>query len=242
MKIGIVGYKGRVGALLVEEVEAHPELSYAGGTEEGEDADSLFADADAVIDFTVPEATRAHIALAAKHKTILVIATTGLTTDDEAAIEAASKDTTIIYSANYSVAVNILMVLAEQAAAKLGPDFDLEIVEAHHKYKVDAPSGTALMIGKACAEARGLDFDTHAVLSREGIVGARKDNEIGFSTIRGGDAVGEHTVYFIGDGERIEIKQQATNRSLYAKGALRAALWAKDQPAGLYSMRNVLDL
>ena len=134
------------------------------------------------------------------------------------------------------------MALAEKTAATLGPEFDIEIVEGHHKHKVDAPSGTALMIGKAAAEARGIDFSKKSVLSREGITGARNEGDIGFSTIRGGDMAGEHIVYFLGDGERLELKQQATDRSLYAKGAIRAGLWAAKQKPGLYSMRDVLGI
>ncbi len=253
MKIGVVGCKGRVGGLLIEEIQNHPDLELAGGTalpgdipKEPEffmtdDADELFKRADAVIDFTIPDASRKHIWLAAKHKKILVLATTGLNAADEADIEDAAKETTIVYSANYSIAVNMLEALVEKTAAAL-PNYDVEIVEAHHKHKIDAPSGTALMLGKAAARARGQKFEEIAVLSREGETGARTDGQIGFSTIRGADVVGEHTVYFLGEGERLELKQQATNRSLYAKGALRAALWAKNQKPGLYSMRDVLGL
>ncbi len=256
MKIGIVGCMGRVGSLLTQEIlsGAIKGVALAGGTalpadipEDSQffitsDADELFSRADAVIDFTIPEASRTHIALAAKHKKILVLATTGFTADDEASIAAAAKETTIIHSANFSIAVNMLEALVEKTAASLGTDFDIEIIEAHHKHKIDAPSGTAIMLGRAAAAARGQNFDDVSTLSREGITGPRTDGEIGFSTIRGADVVGEHTVYFLGEGERLELKQQATNRALYARGALRAALWAAKQKPGLYSMRDVLGL
>ncbi len=247
---------GRVGSLLVEEILSGEleGVELAGGTALPEDIpedseffitdnpDELFERADAVIDFTTPEATRKHIWMAAKHKKILVLATTGLNAADEADIEEAAKETTIIYSANFSIAVNMLMALVEKTAASLGQDFDVEIVEAHHKHKVDAPSGTAIALGKEAAAARGQKFDDVAVLSREGITGERKDGQIGFSTIRGSDVVGEHTVYFLGEGERLELKQQATNRTLYAKGAIKAALWAAGKEPGLYSMRDVLGI
>ena len=258
MKIGITGCRGRVGSLLVNELlsGAHKGLKLAGGSAlpaevkaAGNpgffitaDAEYLFEKADAVIDFTVPAATRQHIALAAKYKKPLIIGTTGLTAADEKKIKDAAKKIPVIYTANYSVCVNMLEALVEKAAAVLDDDFDIEIVEAHHKHKIDAPSGTALMLGRAAAKARKIDFGKNAVLSREGITGARKDGQIGFSTLRGGDAAGEHTVYFLGDGERLELKQQATNRALYARGALRAARWVNGKKPGLYSMRDVLGL
>jgi len=257
MKIGITGCLGRVGAILIEEIlsGAHEGIELTGGTVLTNDlnkmknadffitgnADELFEKSDAIIDFTLPQATREHIALAAEHQTTHVIATTGLTDEDEEQIRAASEKTRMVYSANYSIAVNMLEALTEKTAAAL-PNYDIEIVEGHHKYKIDAPSGTAIMLGRAAAKARGVNFNDKAVLSREGETGARTEGEIGFSTIRGGDMVGEHTVYFIGDGERLELKQQATNRSLYAKGAIRAARWAHGKENGLYTMRDVLGI
>lgn len=256
MKIGIVGCMGRIGSLLVEEIisKKHDGIELAGGTALQEDIpdnsnffitnnpDELFQRSDAIIDFTTPEASRKHIWMAAKYKKILILATTGFNTADEIDIAKASKETTIVYSANFSIAVNMLFALVEKTAASLGQNFDIEIIEAHHKHKIDAPSGTAIALGKEAATARGQNFEEVAVLSREGNVGARKEGEIGFSTIRGSDIVGEHTVYFLGDGERLELKQQATNRNLYAKGAIKAALWAREQKSGLYSMRDVLGL
>jgi 4-hydroxy-tetrahydrodipicolinate reductase len=258
MKIGITGCTGRVGALLVKELQSGnwSDLELAGGTTrsgaiDGADyfvtanAEELFERSDMIIDFTLPDATRNHIKLAAKHNTPILIATTGLTDEDEIAIEALSQSVPVIYAANTSIAVTVLSALVEKAAAAM-PDFDIEIVEAHHKHKIDAPSGTAIMLGRDAAKARGQNFDDVAVLSREGETGPRPDGEIGFSTIRGGDAVGEHTVYFIGEGERLELKQQASDRALYARGALKASQWllqtSGSRHSGLFSMRDVLGL
>ncbi|MAI61321.1 MAG: 4-hydroxy-tetrahydrodipicolinate reductase [Micavibrio sp. TMED27] len=252
MKIGITGCTGRVGSILVKELlsTSWNGLELAGGTTRKGSLDGatyfvtnnpkeLFERADAVIDFTLPDATREHIKIAKETNTPILIATTGLSAEDEAAIEKLSQTVPVIYAANTSVAVTVLAALVEKAAKAL-PDYDIEIVEAHHKLKVDAPSGTAIMLGRVAAKARGVNFDDVARLSREGHTGERPDGEIGFSTIRGGDAVGEHTVYFLSDGERIEIKQQASDRSLYARGALKAIKWIANKDNGLFSMRDVL--
>jgi 4-hydroxy-tetrahydrodipicolinate reductase len=246
---------GRVGALLVEEILSgrHEGVELAGGTALPQDIrdtgffvtdnpDELFKVADAVIDFTTPEATRKHAWLAAKHKKILIIGTTGLTAADEKELEDAGKETRIVYTANMSVGVNVLMALVEQAAARLGNDWDIEIFESHHKHKVDAPSGTALALGKAAAHGREVNLDAAADYARHGKPGARIPGKIGFSVARGGDVVGDHTVYFYSEGERLELTHRATNRVLFARGAIRAALWASGQKPGLYSMRNVLGL
>jgi len=255
MKIGVPGCTGRVGALIVKELLSGnwEGMELAGGTTRSPDKvnadylvtnnpEKLFENADLVIDFTTVEASRTHIDLAIKLKTPLILATTGFNANDENNIKKASAEIPLLYAANTSIAVTMLDALVEKAAAGMGPGFDIEIIEAHHKHKVDAPSGTAIMLGKTAAKARQHNFDDVAVLSREGHTGPRSDNEIGFSTIRGGDAVGEHTVYFIGNGERLELKQQATNRALYARGALQAAKWLKNQQPGLFSMRDVLGL
>lgn len=243
MKLGIAGAKGRVGQLLVEELkgDAWPDLQFSGGIDRGDAAKALFEASDCVIEFSVPEATVEHAKLAAETRTAYIACTTGLTKDDEAILKDAAKTIPLVYASNTSLAVNALFALVEKAAQIL-PDYDIEIIEAHHNKKVDAPSGTALTLGQTAAAARDHNFDDVAVLSREGIVGTRKENEIGFSTVRGGDAVGEHSVIFFGEGERIELRQQATNRILYAKGALTAAQWVKDKPVGLYTMRDVLGL
>ncbi len=254
MKIGIAGYTGRVGQLLVKELQsgAWAGLELAGGTshDAGEaeyfttrNAKDLFERADAVIDFTRPEATVKHASLAAETRTALIIGTTGLSKTDEAALHDAAKKTTIVYAANMSVGVNLLLALVEKAAKALGPeDWDIEIFESHHKHKVDAPSGTALAIGKAAAQGRAVDHDKVKTAARDGITGERVAGTIGYSVARGGDVVGEHTAYFYSEGERIELTHVATNRALFARGALRAALWTKGQKAGLYSMSQVLGL
>lgn len=254
MKIGVTGYTGRVGQILVQELQsgAWNGLEFAGGTApDATDAEyftttepaELFARADAVIDFTRPEATVKHAQLAAETDTAMIIGTTGLTAEDEAVLSQAADKTTIIYAANMSVGVNMLLALVEKAAASLGPDgWDIEIFESHHKHKVDAPSGTALAIGKAAAAGRAVDLDAVKVAARDGITGEREQGSIGFSVARGGDVVGEHTAYFYSEGERIELTHIATNRALFARGALRAAQWVKDKPAGLYSMKDVLGL
>jgi 4-hydroxy-tetrahydrodipicolinate reductase len=259
MKIGITGCTGRVGALLVKELQSGnwKSLELAGGTTrsgkiDGADyfvtanAEELFERSDMVIDFTLPDATRNHIKLAEKHACPILIATTGLTDEDEIAIETLSQSVPVIYAANTSIAVTVLSALVEKAAAAMGEEFDIEIVEAHHKHKIDAPSGTAIMLGREAAKARGRDFDDIATLSREGETGPRPSGEIGFSTIRDGDAAGEHTVYFIGEGERLELKQQASDRALYAKGSLKAAQWLMhsvgSRQNGLFGMRDVLGL
>ncbi len=257
IKIGITGCNGRVGKLLISELlsgdwdEHGVELS-GGSTRHIEDQDSdffitnneeeLFKKSDVIIDFTLPEGTRNHAMLAAKHKTALIVGTTGLTQEDEVTLREAAQKTVIIYSANMSIGVNLLLALVEQAAARLDPDWDIEIFEAHHKYKVDAPSGTALAIGKAAATGRGNNLDNLADYNRHGHTGVREKGKIGFSVARGGDVVGEHSALFYGEGERLELTHKATNRSLFAKGALRAAIWSKGKEAGLYSMRDVLDL
>ncbi len=257
IKIGVVGCNGRVGKLIIAELlsgdwDDHG-LELSGGSARNiEDQNSsffitnneeeLFEKSDVIIDFTLPEAIENHAKLAVKHKATLIVGTTGLTQNDEEMLKSAAKETSIIYSANMSVGVNLLLALVEQAAARLDPDWDIEIFEAHHKYKVDAPSGTAIAVGRAAATGRGNSLENLADYNRHGHTGAREKGKIGFSVARGGDVVGEHTAFFYGAGERLELSHKATNRSLFAKGALRAAIWSNNAEAGLYSMRDVLDL
>lgn len=251
MKIGIAGCKGRMGSLLVQEILSgrHPEAKLAGGTAlPGEitgkedffitdNADALFEKCDVLIDFTVPDATRKHIWLAAKHKKSIVIGTTGLTEADEKEIADAARETRIVYAANMSLGVNLLLALVEKAAATLDPSWDIEIFESHHKNKIDAPSGTALALGKAAKKGRTTG---NFVTERES---KRKSGDIGFSVARGGDVVGDHRVFFYGEGERVELSHIATDRALFARGAIRAAIWAPDQKKpGLYGMKDVLGL
>ena len=266
LKIGIAGCAGRMGQALIRQVDATPGCIVAGGSEAtggaavGQDigavaglpaigvnvvdsAEALFASCDAVLDFTIPAATVAHARAAAAAKSILIAGTTGLTPDDEAVLHQAAKETTIVYAANMSVGVNVLAQVVKQVAAMLGGDaFDIEVVEMHHRKKVDAPSGTALLLGRAAAEGRGVDLDAVAERGRDGITGARAEGAIGFASLRGGSVPGDHTVMFASDSERLEFTHKAQDRSLFAAGAVRAALWAKDQPAGLYDMKDVLGL
>lgn len=207
-----------------------------------DDARSLFEAADVVIDFTVPAATVAHAALAFDTGTAMVIGTTGLTADQQTAVQGAAEKAAVVQAGNMSLGVNLLVGLARQAAELLGPDYDIEVVEMHHKHKIDAPSGTALMLGRAAAEGRGLNHDDHAVMSREGHTGPRPDDAIGYATLRGGDVVGDHTVIFAGPSERIELTHRAASREIFARGAVRAAMWCDGRSAGLYSMRDVLGL
>lgn len=263
MKIGVVGCTGRMGQMVLAEIAGTDGCEIAGGTESpghpsvgqdvaaqaglepagitiGDDAAALFAVADAVVDFTVPAATVVHAALAAETGTLLVAGTTGLTGEQEAILENAAEKTAIFYAPNMSVGVNLLFALTEQVAAILGDDYDIEVLEMHHRHKVDAPSGTALALGRAAAVGRGVDHDTVSDHGRDGITGARKAGDIGYAVLRGGDVAGDHSVIFAGDGERVELVHKASSRVVFARGAIRAALWAADKPPGLYNMRGVL--
>ena len=201
-----------------------------------------FAAAQAVIDFTSPDATVEFAALAAQARAVHVIGTTGLEREHLERIAAAARHATIIRAGNMSLGVNLLMGLTRKVAEALGPDFDIEIVEMHHRHKVDAPSGTALMLGEAAAEGRGVDLADVSDRGRDGITGARVPGHIGFASLRGGDVVGEHDVVFAGQGERVVLRHVATDRTIFARGALRAALWGQGKAPGEYSMLDVLGL
>lgn len=253
MKIGVAGYRGRVGGLIVQELQsdAWPSATLSGctsrtqvGTEDffvTNNAEELFKQSDVIIDFTRPETTTHYAEIAASTGAALVIGTTGLSDSDEAALQKAAEKTCIVYAANMSVGVNLLLALVEQAASKLGIDYDIEISETHHKHKIDSPSGTALALGKAARAGRQNNGQKakFADINRNG---TRHAGDIGYAVMRGGDVVGEHTVSFLGEGERLELTHKASNRLLFAKGAIRAALWTKDQKPGLYSMLEVLGL
>ncbi len=202
----------------------------------------VFAHVDGVLDFTTPASTVEFAALSAQARIVQVIGTTGLSPADEAKIEAAARHATIVKAGNMSQGVNMLAVLAERVAAALGPEFDIEILEMHHRHKRDAPSGTSLMLGRAAAEGRAVSFAERAVKVRDGETGPRREGDIGFAALRGGDVVGEHRVIFAGPGERIELAHIATDRGIFARGAVRAALWARGKGPGLFSMRDVLGL
>ncbi len=202
----------------------------------------IFAHVDGVLDFTTPASTVEFAALSAQARIVQVIGTTGLSPADEAKIEAAARHATIVKAGNMSQGVNLLAVLAERVAAALGPEFDIEILEMHHRHKRDAPSGTSLMLGRAAAEGRAVALAERAVKVRDGETGPRREGDIGFAALRGGDVVGEHRVIFAGPGERIELAHIATDRGIFARGAVRAALWARGKGPGLFSMRDVLGL
>ncbi len=206
------------------------------------DPAALFDAADVVIDFTTPDAIATHAELAVRHRTALVVGTTGLTREHADILADAACTTPIVQAANMSVGINLLLGLTRRVAALLGDDYDIEIVEMHHRHKVDAPSGTALALGRAAADGCGADIDAVSRRSRDGLIGARPRGEIGFATLRGGDVVGDHTVVFAGDGERLELTHRASARTVFARGAVRAALWTKGRQPHLYGMQEVLGL
>ena len=265
MKVGVIGAGGRMGRLLVKlahetdgmavvaasEVPGSPLLArdagdLAGvgpiGVIVGDSAEAVFEAADTVIEFSVPQATADHAALAAKHGAAFVVGTTGLDAEQEAALRAAAAKVAVVYAPNMSVVVNVFMNLVEKVASILGPDYDIEIMEMHHKHKIDAPSGTAVGLGKAAAKGRGVELDDVAVWARAGETGARRDGDIGFAALRGADVIGEHTVMFAGAGERLELTHRCTDRNLFVRGAIRATAWTGGKPPGLYSMNDVLGL
>ena len=195
-----------------------------------------------MIDFTVPAATIANLAIAAERRLVHVIGTTGLSDSDYAVIKSVTSRATVVQSGNMSLGVNLLAAVVKRVAKALNEDFDIEIVEMHHRQKVDAPSGTALLLGEAAAEGRGIDLATHSDRGRDGMTGARKRGDIGFAALRGGTVTGEHSVIFAGAMERIELTHRAEDRTMFAQGAVKAALWARSQKPGLYSMADVLGL
>jgi 4-hydroxy-tetrahydrodipicolinate reductase len=263
MKIAIAGSTGRMGRMLIEAVLSAKDAQLGAALEQpgnphlGKDAGELFGAAcgvrvsddversvaacDVLIDFTRPEGTLKHLAACRSLGKGLVIGTTGFTADGKAAIAAAARDIGIVFAPNMSVGVNVVFKLLDMAARSFA-GYDVEIVEAHHKHKVDAPSGTALRMGEIVAQALGRDLRKDAIFGREGVTGERKPETIGFSTIRGGDIVGDHTVMFIGAGERVEITHRSSSRANYAQGALRAARFLRGRGAGLYDMWDVLQL
>jgi 4-hydroxy-tetrahydrodipicolinate reductase len=265
IRIAVVGAPGRMGRNLIqatqqaEGVILGAALARAGSSLTGSDAGELAGlgktgvrisdnlhevinDFDVLIDFTRPEGTLEYLAICREHKKAMVIGTTGFDEAGKAAIRAASEEISIVFAANFSVGVNLVLKLLEKAAKVMGDYADIEIVEAHHRHKVDAPSGTALAMGEAIADAMNWKLDDHAVYAREGHTGERKAQTIGFATVRAGDIVGEHTAMFADVGERVEISHKASSRMTFANGAVKAAYWLKDKESGLYDMRDVLDL
>ena len=259
MKIAVAGADGRMGRMLVDAVDAAPDAVLAGalglagspaiGQQVGQpgirieaDLASGLAGADYLIDFTRPEGTLRHLAYCAAHGIKLIIGTTGFDDAGKAAIAAAAEQTAIMFAPNMSVGVNVTLKLLELAAKSFAEGYDIEIIEAHHRHKVDAPSGTALKMGEVIADALGRDLKECAVYGREGVTGERDPSTIGFATIRGGDIIGDHTVLFAGTGERIEISHKSSSRASYANGALRACRFLADKATGLYDMQDVLAL
>jgi 4-hydroxy-tetrahydrodipicolinate reductase len=264
MKLGILGGAGRMGQMIAREILANDhgaklfaavdhKKSWAIGKDMGgilgadpcgicvtTDKEAAFKACDVLVDFTTADAVTEHAALAHQHGKGLIVGTTGLGDKEMAAIKAAASKSPMLQAANMSVGVNLLVSLVEKAAAMLGPEYDIEIFEAHHRHKIDAPSGTALSLGHAAARGRGVRLEDAMVPARFGQIGARPVGAIGMSVFRGGDVVGDHTVTFAGTGERIEFAHKASDRSLFAKGAVKAAVWLHGKPAGLYTMRDVL--
>jgi 4-hydroxy-tetrahydrodipicolinate reductase len=266
MGLVVVGAAGRMGQTLIRAIHTMPGARVAAAIERpdsphlGKDAGELagigvinvpivddplpaFAKADGVLDFTAPAASVEFAGYAAQARIVHVIGTTGCSAEDNAKIAAAARHATIVKSGNMSLGVNLLAVLVEQAAKALDPeDFDIEILEMHHRHKVDAPSGTALLLGEAAAKGRGIDLAENSVRVRDGHTGVRKAGSIGFATLRGGSVVGDHSVILAGTGERITLSHHAEDRAIFARGAVKAALWARGKKPGLYSMRDVLGL
>jgi 4-hydroxy-tetrahydrodipicolinate reductase len=263
MRLIVAGAGGRMGRTLIKAIAENRGLALAGALEDAgspllgqdsgtlaglpangiklvADAKALFAGADGVVDFTAPKASVTLAALAASK--VHVLGTTGLSAEDEAKIKSAAQQAVIVKSGNMSMGVNLLAALTRRVAQALDQEFDIEILEMHHNKKVDAPSGTALMLGRAAAEGRGIDLAKRSVRSRDGHTGERKPGDIGFAALRGGTVPGEHSVIFAGPAERIELVHKAEDRMIFARGALRAALWARGKKPGLYSMADVLGL
>ncbi len=265
LRLTVVGAAGRMGRMLVQtipdtlgvrlrgalESAKSPALGRDSGTVTGaepngvvisDDAEAALGGCDVLIDFSSPASTVALAALTGRLRVAHVIGTTGLSEADLAGIAAAAETTVVVRSGNMSLGVNLLAVLVERAARALGPAWDAEIVEMHHRLKVDAPSGTALLLGEAAARGRGVNLSDHSARGRDGLTGPRKAGDIGFASLRGGTVIGDHSVIFAGMGERIEFSHRAEDRGIFARGALAAALWTRDRAPGLYSMADVLGL
>jgi 4-hydroxy-tetrahydrodipicolinate reductase len=242
IRIAVVGASGRMGQTIIEAISQNDKVSLGATLDKGDDLIATLDQFDVLIDFTRPEATLEYLAICQNSGKAMVIGTTGFSDDQLQEINNAAKNMAIVFAPNMSIGVNLSLKLLDMAARVIGEEADIEIVEAHHRHKVDAPSGTALKMGEVVANALGRDLSECAVYGREGIEEPRDRNTIGFSTIRGGDVVGEHTVSFFMEGERVEITHKASSRLTFANGAVRAAGWLEGQSAGLYSMQDVLDL
>jgi 4-hydroxy-tetrahydrodipicolinate reductase len=265
IRMGVVGCGGRMGRMLVAEIAATEGCTVAGGSEApdsgyvnqdigeltgigrigipiGDRVEKLMRESDVVLEFTSPAATAEHAGLAASLGTPMVIGTTGLSPEQGDRVRQAALRVPIVWAPNMSLGVNVLLSVVEEVARRLGPDWDVEIVEMHHRGKVDAPSGTALALGRAAAAGRGVVFEVVEQRARDGITGPRRSGDIGFAALRGGDTTGDHHVVFAAAGERLELIHRATTRAIYAKGAIRAARWVVGRPPGVYGLKEVLGL
>ena len=265
LRLAVTGAAGRMGRMLIRAIADNPDARLVGAVERsgseaiGLDAGSLvglgatgtlltddaaiaFRDVDAILDFTSPRATLDFAKAAAGGGLVHVVGTTGLSAEDFSVLRESASRARIVQSGNMSLGVNLLAGLVRQAARALGTDWDIEVLEMHHRMKVDAPSGTALLLGEAAAAGRAIALDDTSVRSRDGHTGVRRDGDIGFASLRGGTVVGDHSVIFAGAGERIELSHRADDRGIFARGALKAAFWARNEPPGLYDMADVLGL
>jgi 4-hydroxy-tetrahydrodipicolinate reductase len=242
LRLAIAGAGGRMGQMLVATATRTADVQLASALGRDSDVAAAFANADVLIDFTRPEATLKYLAACKKHRVKAVIGTTGFSAEQKQQIEAFAQHIAIVFAPNMSIGVNVSLQLVEAAAKSLGLDYDIEVFEAHHKMKVDAPSGTALALGEAAASARGQKLTDVAVYERHHVATPRERGSIGFSVVRAGDIIGDHTVFFAGPGERIEIAHKSSSRATYAQGAMRAAKFLVDKKAGLFDMRDVLGL
>ena len=240
-RIGIIGSAGRMGAALVEAISAAGE-AYAGGIDQGGDLAALAAVSDVLVDFSAPAALEGNLDAAAAAGVPIVVGTTGLEERHHWLCDDAAGKVAVLQTGNTSLGVTLLAHLVREAAQRLGEDWDIEISETHHRMKVDAPSGTALLLGQAAAEGRGIDLAAHSVRGRDGITGARASSTIGFASLRGGSVAGDHTVQFLADDERIVLTHLAENRRIFARGAVRAAQWLIGKEPGRYTMEHVLGL
>ncbi|HYG30222.1 MAG TPA: 4-hydroxy-tetrahydrodipicolinate reductase [Allosphingosinicella sp.] len=241
-RIGIIGAAGRMGRAIAATLAETGVAQLAGGADEGDDVVALARGSDVLVDFSAPAALEGNLAAAGAAEVGMVVGTTGLDAGHQRLIEAAAARIPVLQSANMSLGVNLLAHLVREAAARLGPDWDVEIVEMHHRAKVDAPSGTALLLGRAAAQGRGVDLDAVSDRGRDGITGARAAGHIGFASLRGGSVAGDHQVILAAEGERIELGHRAESRAIFARGAVQAALWLASRPAGRYGMEDVLGL
>ena len=241
-RIGILGASGRMGRAVADVLQDSSEARLGGRLARGEDPAALAGACDVLVDFSAPAALSAHLDAAVETGRAIVVGTTGLGAEHHSAIDRAARKVAVLQSSNFALGVNLLAHLVRETASRLGEDWDVEIVEMHHRHKVDAPSGTALLLGAAAAEGRGIALDEASERGRDGAPGPRRPGAIGFAALRGGSVAGDHMVIFAGEGERIELGHRAERRDIFARGAVKAALWLAGRPAGRYAMKDVLGL